>query len=182
MPDISHPVYFLRLARSVDRTLNDLPEAEHLRRGDDISPAVESMVVDIAHYLIETSEELTTSNRHEAEIPSAHGHAERSGTAALTRCAVPLGTALAHLSQVIERLGFLHENIRHSSTQRTPAPDNVRRVLQEHLDHTGNALRTAAQHLRDHAAQLSHPPSRGAMTAPSRPTAPAAAPHVTRGR
>ncbi|MFT9784674.1 hypothetical protein ACMZ5E_00335 [Streptomyces rhizosphaericola] len=182
MPDLSHPVYFIRLARSIDRTLNDLPDAEHLRQGDDISPAIESMVGDIAHYLIEISEELAASSRHEAEIPSAYSHAERSGTAALTRCAAPLGTVLAHLGQVIERLGFLHENIRHSSTKRTPAPDDVRHVLQEHLDHTGTALRMAAQHLRGKAAQISHPPSISTMTAPSHPTAPTAAPHVTRGR
>ncbi|MFG2836442.1 hypothetical protein ACGFYE_15770 [Streptomyces zaomyceticus] len=182
MPDISHPVYFVRLARSVDRTLDDLPEAEHLRQGDDISPAIQSVVSDIAYYLIEISEELATSNRHEAEIPSAHGHAERSGTAALSRCAAPLGTALAHLGQVIERLGFLHENIRHSSTKRTPAPDDVRHVLQEHLDHTGTALGTAAQHLRDHAAQLSQAPSVSTRTAPAHPVAPPAATSPPRGR
>ncbi|OII69621.1 MULTISPECIES: hypothetical protein [unclassified Streptomyces] len=182
MPDITHPVYFIRLARSIDRTLNDLPEAEHLRRGDDISPAIQSMVGDIAHYVIEISEELETSNRHEAEIPSAHGHAERSGTAALTRCAAPLGTALAHLGQVIERLGFLHENIRHSSTKRTPTPDAVRHVLQEHLDHTGTALRTAAQHLRDHAAQISRARSVSTTTSPAHPVAPPAATNPPRGR
>ncbi|MFD6343421.1 hypothetical protein ACFWF9_01680 [Streptomyces roseolus] len=182
MPDVSHPVYFIRLARSIDRTLNDLPDAEHLRQGDDISPAIESMVGDIAHYLIEISEELATSNRHEVEIPLAYGHAERFGTAALTRCAAPLGTALAHLGQVIERLGFLHENIRHSSTQRTPAPGNVRNILQEHLDHTGTALRTAAQHLRGYAAQLSQKPSVSTTTAPAHPVARPAATNPPRGR
>ncbi|MGW7303974.1 hypothetical protein ACWGI1_00160 [Streptomyces sp. NPDC054835] len=181
MSDVTQPVYFLRLAQSIDRTFNDLPQAEHLRRGDDISPAIESVVSDIAYYMIEISEELATSNRHESETSSPYGHAERSGTAVLALCAVPLGAALAHLGHVIDRLGFLHENIRHSSTGRTPAPDDVRRVLQEHLDHTGTALRAAAQHLRNKATRLSSQRSTGAATASPRPSAPPAVPDSGRG-
>ncbi|MFJ6752183.1 hypothetical protein ACIQNI_28970 [Streptomyces sp. NPDC091266] len=175
MPDITRPDYFLQLARTLDRVFDDLPQAEHLRRGDDISPAIHTVVSDIGYILTELSEELATSNRHESEAPSGYSHAERSGTAALTQCAIPLGVALAHLGQMIDRLGFLHESIRHSSTGRTPAPDDVRLVLQEHLDHTGTALRAGAQQLRGKATQLSRPLSAStATTTPSHATSPSA--------
>ncbi|MFI8880276.1 hypothetical protein [Streptomyces sp. NPDC055243] len=78
MPDITRPDYFLQLARSLDRIFDDLPQAEDLRRGDDISPAIHTMVSDIGYVLTEISEELATSNRHESEAPSAYGHAERA--------------------------------------------------------------------------------------------------------
>ncbi|MEU7166620.1 hypothetical protein ACH4PU_33750 [Streptomyces sp. NPDC021100] len=177
MPDITSPDYFLRLARSLDRIFDDLPQAERVRRGDDISAAVHTVVTNTGHVLTEISEELATSSRHEAEAPSAYSHAERSGTAALTQCAVPLGTALAHLSQVIGHLGFLHENTRHSATgPRTPAPDDVQLSLQSHLDQAGSTLRTAAGQLRSNATQLSRPLAARALTAPSHVVPTAVAP------
>ncbi|MFD9817478.1 hypothetical protein [Streptomyces violascens] len=184
MPDITRPDYFLQLARSLDRAFDDLPHAEELRRGDDISPAVYTVVSDVGYVLTEISEELATSNRHESESPSAYGHAERSGTAALAQCAIPLGAALAHLGHAIDRLGFLHENLRHSSTSRTPAPRDIQLVLQEHLDEAGTNLRTAAQQLRSKATQLAHPPRSRAATVRGRsePVPPAAAPHPGRTR
>ncbi|BAU88019.1 hypothetical protein SLA_7153 [Streptomyces laurentii] len=169
MPDITRPDHFLQLARTLDRVFDDLPQAEHLRRGDDISPAIHSVVSDIGYILTEISEELTTSNRHDYE-GWGHGPAERFGTAALTQCAPPLGTALAHLGRIVDRLGFLHENVRHSSTARTPTPGDVRLVLQEHLDHVGTALRTAAQQLRGTATQLSRTTSSHARATSARNT------------
>ncbi|MFJ5546703.1 hypothetical protein [Streptomyces sp. NPDC093225] len=112
------------------------------------------MVGDIGIILTDISEELATSNRHESESLAAYSHAERFGTAALAQCAIPLGTSLAHLSHVVDRLGFLHENLRHSSTMRTPPPTDVRLVIQEHLDQAGSALRDAAQQLRGKATEL----------------------------
>ncbi|WP_181923993.1 hypothetical protein [Streptomyces inhibens] len=53
MPDLAHPDYFLRLARALDRIITDLPQADHVRRGNDISPAVHSVVTDISHVLTE---------------------------------------------------------------------------------------------------------------------------------
>ncbi|MGY4968344.1 hypothetical protein ACWGCC_03815 [Streptomyces nigrescens] len=167
MGDITHPDYFLQLARTVDGAFDELPQTEELRRGDDISPAIQTAVGGISHMLTEISEELVTSNRHESQARSSYSLAERSGTAALTKCAVPLGVSLAHLGQVISRLGFLHENIRHSSTERTPAPDDVQLVLQEHLDRARTGLLTAAHHLRVTATQLSRPHPTRTATAPS---------------
>lgn len=154
IPDITSPDYFLQLARTVDRVFDGLPKAEELRRGDDISPAIHNMVSDIGVILTEVCEELATGNRHEAENLTGYGHPERFGTASLAQCAPPLGTALAHLSQVVDRLGFLHENVRHSSTGRTPPPGDTGLVIQEHLDQASTFLRTAAQQLRGKASEI----------------------------
>ncbi|GGS92935.1 hypothetical protein GCM10010254_11070 [Streptomyces chromofuscus] len=187
MPDITRPDYFLQLARSLDRIFDDLPQAELLRRGDDISPLIHTVVSDLSYVLTEISEELATSNRHESEAPSAYSRAERSGTAALTQCAIPLGAALAHLGQVIDRLGFLHENTRQSATgPRTPAPGDMQLVLQGHLDQAGTTLRTAAQQLRSKATQLSRPHPARTATVPSHTVSdtvsPSAAPKSGRAR
>ncbi|MFF5491341.1 hypothetical protein [Streptomyces virginiae] len=173
IPDITSPDYFLQLARSLDRVFDDVPQAEHLRRGDDITPDIHTVVGDIGVILTEICEELATSNRHESENLTGYSHAERFGTAALAQCATPLGTALAHLSQVVDRLGFLHENIRHSSTGRTPPPSDVRLVIQEHLDQASTALRTAAQQLRGKATELTRvfPARTAAMLARTSPVA-----------
>lgn len=112
------------------------------------------MVGDIGVILAEICEELTTSNRHESENLTGYSRAERFGTAALAHCAPPLGTALAHLSHVVDLLGFLHETIRHFSTERTPPPGDVRVVIQDHLDKASTALRTTAQQLRGKATEI----------------------------
>lgn len=111
MPDIADPRYFQQLARTLDRITAELPTAEQLRRGDDISPAIRTLISDVGCLLTEISEELVTSYRHEIYDRPAHGPAERYGTAALAQCATPLGASLGRLGQVIERLGFLHQHL-----------------------------------------------------------------------
>ncbi|MEV6730715.1 hypothetical protein [Streptomyces sp. NPDC051364] len=138
----------------MDRVFDDLPRAEELRRGDDITPDIHNVVGDITVILNEVCEELASGNRHEAESLTGYSHPERFGTASLAQCAPPLGTALVHLSQVVDRLGFLHENIRHSSTGRTPPPGDIRIVIQEHLDQASTSLRAAAQQLRAKATEI----------------------------
>ncbi|MCY0940236.1 MULTISPECIES: hypothetical protein [Streptomyces] len=170
----------------MDRVFDDVPKAEELRRGDDVTPDLHTVVGDIGVILAEICEELTTSSRHEFENLTGYSHAERFGTAALAQCAPPLGTALAHLSQVVDRLGFLHENIRHSSTERTPPPGDVRVVIQDHLDQASTALRTAAQQLRGKATEITRvfPTRTAAMLARYAPAAvpPAVIPTPGRNR
>ncbi|MFD7320603.1 hypothetical protein ACFV9D_05850 [Streptomyces sp. NPDC059875] len=156
MPDIANPDYFLQLARTLDRMTADVPTAEQLQRGDDISPAIRTMVSDAGCVLIEISEELATSYRHEILHRLTHGPAERFGTAALAQCAVPLGTALSHLGHVVERLGFIHGHVLQPGTgARIPVPLDFRQPLQEDLDRIASLLRTAAQQLRTNAVELS---------------------------
>lgn len=114
IPDITNPDYFLQLARTVDKISNDLPKAEELRRGADITPDIHTMVGDLGVILTEVCEELATSSRYETQKLTHYTEYERFGTASLAQCAIPIGTALAHLSHVVDRLGFLHASIRHS--------------------------------------------------------------------
>ncbi|MEU9280285.1 hypothetical protein [Streptomyces sp. NPDC048341] len=156
MPDIADPRYFHQLAHTLDRITAQLPTTEQLRRGDDVTPAISTLVSDTGHILTEISEELATSYRHEVYDRPAHGPAERHGTAALTQCAVHLGAVLGHLGQVIERLGFLHQHIlQPGSGPRIPAPPSTRDVLQNQLDQVAGLLRTGAQQLRTNSEDLS---------------------------
>ncbi|WP_405421492.1 hypothetical protein [Streptomyces erythrochromogenes] len=139
----------------MDKVFDDLPTSEELRRGHDITPKVHTVVGDLSVILTEACEELVTGSRYETQKLTHYNAYERFGTASLAQCAIPLGTALAHLSHVVDRLGFLHENIRHSSTGRTAPPDDVRMVIQAYLDLVGTDLRMAAQQLRGKSTEIS---------------------------
>ncbi|MEU1629249.1 hypothetical protein ABZ746_28820 [Streptomyces sp. NPDC020096] len=175
IPDITHPEYFHQLARTIDKVSAELPRAEHLRRRDDITPAIHSAISDLGYILAEISNELATSTRFDNTGPSAYTRAERSGTAALTRSAPALGTALGHLAQVVERLGFLHELPQDSRTRgaerRNLHLPGVQAWLQTYLDSTRSNLTTASRGLRKHAEQ--HPRTSTLSLAPP------AAPHQT---
>lgn len=156
MPDIADPRYFQQLARTLDRITAELPTAEQLRRGDDISPAIRTLVGDVGYILTEISEELETSYRHEVYERPTHGPAERYGSAALARCATPLGAALGHLGQVIEQLGFLHQHLlQPANSPRIPTPASAREPLQGHLDQVAGLMRTGARQLRTSSDELS---------------------------
>ncbi|MEU9189218.1 hypothetical protein AB0D14_32680 [Streptomyces sp. NPDC048484] len=179
MPDIADPRYFHQLAHTLDRITAELPTAEQLRRGDDISPAIHTLVGDTGCILADISAELATSCRHEVYDRPAHGPAERHGTAALTQCAVHLGAVLGHLGQVIERLGFLHQHLlQPGSGPRIPTPAPERDTLHNHFGQVATLLRTGAQQLRTTSEELSRirtsPPTAGTPS-PS-PPAPAGGP------
>ncbi|MEV5506573.1 hypothetical protein [Streptomyces orinoci] len=175
MPDITHPEYFLQLARTLDRMTADLPAAGQLQRGDDITPAIQKLIGDASCVLMEISEELTTSYRDEVLHRPSHGPVERFGTAALAQSAVPLGMALSHLGHVTERLGFLHGHLLQPAVgKRIPIPLDARQPLQERLDLVAPLLRTAAQQLRTNAAELSRIHAARSRTSPA-PAMPAEA-------
>ncbi|MER6516650.1 hypothetical protein ABT246_07235 [Streptomyces sp. NPDC001553] len=166
IPDITNPDYFLQLARTVDKISNDLPKAEELRRGADITPDIHTMVGDLGVILTEVCEELATTSRYETQKLTHYTDYERFGTASLAQCAIPIGTALAHWSHVVDRLGFLHASIRHSSTERTPPPDDVRVAIQAYLDLVGTDLGMAVQQLRGKATEINRMiTTRGALAA-----------------
>ncbi|MFF4256631.1 hypothetical protein ACFY1L_36140 [Streptomyces sp. NPDC001663] len=198
MPDIADPRYFQQLARTLDRITAELPRAEQLRRGDDISPAIRTLISDLGFILTEISEELETSYRHEVYDRPAHGPAERYGTFALAQCAPSLGASLGHLGQVVERLGFLHQHVlQPANGPRTPIPASVREPLQGHLYQVAELVRAGAGQLRTASEELSRtrtarftsgtpsaaapdtpPRRRGSDTQPRLPQAPATAGHA----
>ncbi|MFF0740559.1 hypothetical protein ACFYVL_09165 [Streptomyces sp. NPDC004111] len=165
MPDITHPEYFRRLARTVGRISKELPRAQHLKRGDDITPAIHTAVSDLGYILAEITSELVASAHYDRTEPAAYTQAERSGTAALTRSAPALGAALGHLAQIVERLGHLHEMspapAADSAARHHPHPPGVQNWLQIYLDSTRSNLAAARQQLHKHAVQ-------GSTTAASR--------------
>ncbi|MEU9246590.1 hypothetical protein [Streptomyces sp. NPDC048385] len=178
MPDIADPRYFHQLAHTLDRITAELPTAKQLRRGDDISPAIRTLVSDTSSILTEISEELAASCRHEVYDRPAHGPAERYGTAALTQCAVHLGAVLGHLGQVIEQLGFLHQHLlQPGSGPQIPAPDSARDTLQNQLGQVAKLLRTGAQQLRTSSQELSR-----IRTSPPTAGTPSASPPAAAGR
>jgi hypothetical protein len=156
MPDIADPRYFQQLARTLDRITAELPTAEQVRRGDDISPAIRTLISDVGCILTEISEELESGYRHEVYDRTAHGPAERYGTAALAQCATPLGASLGRLGQVVERLGFLHQHLlQPANSPRIPIPASAREPLQGHLDQVAVLVRAGAQQLRTASDELS---------------------------
>jgi hypothetical protein len=182
MPDIADPRYFQQLARTLDRITAQMPTAQQLRRGDDISPAIRTLVSDIGYILTEISEELKTSYRHEVYDRPAHGPAERYGTTALAQCATPLGAALGHLGQVIEQLGFLHQHLlQPANSPRIPTPASVREPLQDHLGQVTELLRTGTRHLRTSSDELSRIRTARSMSGTPSVTTPDTRPRLSRG-